>query len=101
MRIGNVVGKLSLSRLHPALAGQRWVLITPRDLKSLASAEPSTAEELVVLDELGVAPGCSVGFSEGMEASFPFLPDKKPIDAYVACLLDTIELDEREVSRLL
>ena len=28
----------------------------------------------------------------GVEAAAPFFPEKKPLDAYCACLLDTLEV---------
>jgi hypothetical protein len=31
--------------------------------------------------------------AEGPEASNPFLPDSKPLDAYNAAILDTIDLN--------
>jgi ethanolamine utilization protein EutN len=48
-----------------------------------------------MLDELGAGPGTRVGVSEGVEASVPFLPAKKPLDAYCACILDRVELNNR------
>ena len=34
-----------------------------------------------------------IGFSEGGEAANPFAPNYKPLDAYNACILDTIEVE--------
>lgn len=79
MRIGEVIGKLSLSKAHPALKGSRWLLVQPR---------PASAETAVVFDELGAGEGTIIGFSEGAEAAVPFMPEKKPIDAYASCQLD-------------
>lgn len=101
MRIGKVVGKLSLQRAHPALTGKRWVLAQMYDLDSLAAGgEPKHRDELIVLDELGAMPGDLVGITEGMEAAFPFHPDLVPIDAYVACLIDDLDLDEQALAEL-
>ncbi len=36
--------------------------------------------------------GSKVGFSEGGEAAAPFDPEKKPVDAYCACILDQIAI---------
>jgi ethanolamine utilization protein EutN len=36
--------------------------------------------------------GSKVGFSEGGEAAAPFYPEKKPVDAYCACILDQIAI---------
>ena len=47
-------------------------------------------EDMVIVDVLGAGQGQQIGFSEGGEAAVPFYPDKKPVDAYCACILDTL-----------
>ncbi|MFO0947165.1 MAG: EutN/CcmL family microcompartment protein [Planctomycetota bacterium] len=100
MRIGKVIGKLSLVSAHPSLVGKRWLLAVPFDLDSLVKDEQSKAEELVVIDELGARAGDRIGISEGMEAVFPYLPKKVPVDAYNACILDEVRLDQRTVESI-
>lgn len=101
MRIAKVVGKLSLVKAHPSLVGKRWVLAVPLDLRSLVdSREPPSAEELVVVDELGASDGARIGLAESMEATFPYYPAKVPVDAYNACLLDSVELDRAAAQTL-
>ena len=39
---------------------------------------------------MGPGPGDKIGVSEGVEAAMPFYPSKRPVDAYCACILDTI-----------
>lgn len=92
MRIAMVVGKVSLVRPHPSLAGKKYVLAVPLGLDQLAGARPA-AEELVVIDELGAQEGDRIAISEGLEAAFPFMPEKKPVDCYAACLMDSLEID--------
>src|SRR5262245_328972 len=91
MRIAKVIGTVSLSRSHPAFVGAKWKIVQPYSLEGLRSDQPD-AEEIVALDELGADLGSKVGFSEGVEASMPFRPQKKPLDAYCACILDAIQL---------
>lgn len=98
MRIMAVVGKVSLVREHPSLTGKKYVLAAPFDLEALASGGDPAGEELVVIDELGAGPGDRIGVSEGMEATFPFHPEKKPVDCYNACILDAIDLDAAALS---
>ena len=57
-------------------------------------------EELIVLDELGVGAGDRIAFSEGGEAAAPFHPEKKPVDAYVACLIDELTIDPKTAAAL-
>jgi ethanolamine utilization protein EutN len=47
---------------------------------------------LVIYDDLGAGVGSRVGFSEGGEAAAPFHPDKKPVDAYCACIIDQLNI---------
>ncbi len=46
----------------------------------------------MVWDELSAGDRSLVGVCEGPEAAQPFRPDIKPIDAYAALLLDTIDM---------
>ena len=92
MRIAEVIGTVTLSRCHPSITGYRWILGVPFSLKSLKNGMAPDGEDLVILDELGAGHGDSIGVSEGAEAAMPFYPVKKPVDAYCACLLDTISV---------
>jgi ethanolamine utilization protein EutN len=46
----------------------------------------------VAWDDLGAGEGQLVAFSEGGEAAQPFRPADKPVDAYVAALLDRLDI---------
>jgi ethanolamine utilization protein EutN len=92
MRIGEVVGVVTLNRAHPSLLGAAFRLAVPLSLEELANDWRPHGEELVVYDELGAGMGSRIAFSEGAEAAQPFLPDVKPIDAYNAAILDDIQL---------
>ena len=92
MRIAEVIGTVTLSRCHPSIAGYRWIIGVPFSLKALENGAAPDGEDLVILDELGSANGQKIGVSEGVEAAMPFFPNKKPVDAYCACVLDTIDV---------
>lgn len=62
----------------------------PRE--ALTTGSPARGEEVIVFDELGASPGALIGLSEGREAANPFGKDKTPVDAYCACLLDSISV---------
>jgi ethanolamine utilization protein EutN len=96
MRVCEVIGSVTLSRFHPSIGGARLLLAVPLGLQQLRANSPSQlpAEPLVVWDELGAGVGNRVGVSEGREAAMPFHPDRKPIDAYCACILDCVSVDE-------
>jgi len=90
MRIVEVVGRVTLSRVHPSVVGARFPIVLPMPLAALRDGAPDRGEELVAYDSLGVGPGDLVGLSEGGEAASPFGKVKTPIDAYCACLIDSI-----------
>jgi ethanolamine utilization protein EutN len=92
MRIGEVIGTVTLNRSHPSLTGGRFKLVVPLSLADLSGQGGQPAEELTLYDELGAGVGCRVAFSEGREAAQPFHPDVKPIDAYCAAILDTVNI---------
>ena len=91
MRIAEVIGTVTLSRVHPTLVGARWVIGVPFSLKGLRAGEPD-GEDLVIYDDLGAGTGSRIGFSEGAEAAAPFHPQRKPVDAYCACILDHVSI---------
>lgn len=94
MRIAEVIGTVTLSRVHPSLQGYRWLIGVPFSLEGLGSGK-ADGEDVVMVDELGAGHGSRVGVSEGVEASVPFLPDKKALDAYCACILDDVALSSQ------
>ncbi|MCI0493004.1 MAG: EutN/CcmL family microcompartment protein [Planctomycetes bacterium] len=94
MRIGEVIGTVTLNRSHPSLVGASFKLAVPLTLSNLSGAAPILGEELVVYDALGTGIGSRIAISEGGEAAQPFRPDMKPVDAYNAAILDQINLDD-------
>ena len=90
MRIAEVIGTVTLSRVHPSLTGFRWIIGVPYSLQALRAGGPPDGEDVVIFDNLGAGNGSRVGFSEGGEAAVPFLPERKAVDAYCACILDQV-----------
>ncbi|MBK9118445.1 MAG: carbon dioxide concentrating mechanism protein CcmL [Phycisphaerales bacterium] len=95
MRIGAVIGTVTLSHRLESLAGGRLLLVQPLGAPALAlaGAGAAVAEALVVYDELNPGLGARVAFSEGREAAMPFHPRPVPIDAYCAALLDAVQIE--------
>jgi microcompartment protein CcmK/EutM len=93
MRIAEVIGTVTLSRMHPSVTGFRWVIGVPFSLKALQEGLPPDGEDVVIFDNLGAGAGSRIGFSEGGEAAVPFLPERKPVDAYCACILDSVSIN--------
>jgi microcompartment protein CcmK/EutM len=92
MRIGEVIGTVTLNRAHASLSGATFRLAVPLSLAELAAQRAATGDALVVYDELGAGIGSRIAISEGAEAAQPFLPEIKPIDAYNAAILDNIQI---------
>jgi microcompartment protein CcmK/EutM len=93
MRIAEVIGNVTLSRVNPTLAGFRWVIGVPFSLDALRTGKPD-GEDVVIFDKLGAGVGDRIGFSEGGEAAAPFYPEKRAVDAYCACILDQIAVSQ-------
>src|SRR5262249_10563751 len=72
MRIAEVIGTVTLSRMHPSVSGFRWVIGVPLRLKALQQDGRPDGEDLVIYDDLGAGNGSRIGFSEGGEAAAPF-----------------------------
>ena len=96
MRIAEVIGNVTLSRVHPSMTGARWIIGVPYSLTALRDDSAPDCEDVVICDNLGAGVGARVGFSEGAEAAAPFHPEKKPVDAYCACLLDSVVVNDGE-----
>ena|ERR1051325_4804132 len=94
MRLGNVIGRVTLSATVPALVGARWLIVSPftrEHFQRGSSPPPGISREAspVVYDDLGAGLGQTIGYVEGAEATQPFA-DPTPIDAISAVLVDEI-----------
>lgn len=93
MRLGTVIGRVTLSQAPEELRGARWLIVSPMAREQLQSARksPSLSKEpsVVVYDDLGAGVGETIAFVEGREAAMPF-ERPTPIDAINAALVDTI-----------
>lgn len=97
MRIGKVVGRLTLQPIYPTLVGGRFLILEVQDRFALAGGARRTSEYLVAYDHLGAGDGETVAFTESREACQPFYPEKiVPLDAYVAAILDTVVIQNKE-----
>mgnify|MGYP001562962445 FL=1 len=95
MRIGHVIGKVTMSIQEEAFRGGRWLVINPvdtEDLNSCIEQQPklSTQSSLIVYDNIGAGEGDIIGFVEGAEATAPF-DDPTPIDAISLAIFDTLK----------
>ncbi len=94
MRLGKVIGRVTLSQMIPVFEGGRWLVVNPytRDQFQNGDTPPeglSDEPSLVVFDALGGDVGQTIGFIEGREAASPF-SEPTPVDAINAALVDTV-----------
>jgi len=94
MKLGRVIGRVTLSRTVPAFEGGRFLIVTPftRDHFQRGTQPPEGLSKdfnLIVYDNLGGALGQTIGYVEGREAAQPF-DQPTPVDAICAALVDEI-----------
>lgn len=94
MRLGTVVGRVTLSKTVAPLEGARWLVVSPftKEHFQQGTVPPeglSKDPSLVVYDSIGGGVGDTIGFVEGREAASPF-DRPTPIDAINAALVDYI-----------
>ena len=94
MRIGKVIGRLTLNSAYETLVGGRFMIVAVQDRFALAGKPGKTNETVVVYDNLGASEGDVIAFTESREATMPFYPEKRvPIDAYNAAILDEVKIE--------
>lgn len=94
MRLGTVIGRVTLNKTVAPLEGARWLVVTPFTKEHFQQGTESPAglsadPSLVVYDNIGGGLGDTIGFIEGAEATAPF-DQPTPIDAINAALVDYI-----------
>ena len=95
MRIARVIGTVTLSRGLPDLKSGSYLIADALDghaLEGRGARGRPMPESLVVFDQLGAGAGQLIAVSEGGEATMPFMPDRVPVDAYCAAILDQVSL---------
>lgn len=86
MRLGHVIGRVTLSRQEASYCGGRFLLVRPW---AGGSPTQNSSPTLVVYDNLGAGVGHLIGYVEGSEAAVPFA-EPTPVDAYNAAIADEI-----------
>jgi len=94
MKLGTVIGRVTLSRTIPSYEGGRYLVVSPftRDHFPQAGESPITLSRdpsPIVYDSLGGGVGDIIGYVEGREAAQPF-PRPTPVDAINTALIDEV-----------
>jgi len=93
MRIMECIGRVTLSQWNPSLTGASWKLAVPLMHAGLKGDSSGRTEPVIVYDDMGAGNGSLMAVTESADASTPFYPDSKPIDAYCAALLDAVSVE--------
>lgn len=102
MRLGKVIGRVTLSLTVPSLEGGRWLVVSPfsREFFQKGHEAPegmSREPSLIVYDNLGGGVGDTIGFIEGREAAAPF-ETPTPIDAFNGALITEVMYQPKKPS---
>ena len=92
MKLGTVIGRVTLSKTVKSLEGGRYLVVSPFSREQFAAgldAPTSMGKDasLVVYDAIGGGVGHIIGYVEGREAAQPFI-EPTPVDASNAALVD-------------
>jgi carbon dioxide concentrating mechanism protein CcmL len=92
MKLGTVIGRVTLSKAVESLVGGTFLLVSPLSRAQYAAgldapAAMGTEPSLVIYDNLGADVKQIVGYEEGREAAQPF-EQPTPVDAINTVLVD-------------
>ncbi len=91
MKIGQVIGRVTLNVQEDSYTGGRFLLVQPLSREQLAGDELTTLAKgwaPVAWDDLGAGVGDLVGYSESGEAAAAF-KQPTPCDAFICAIIDT------------
>lgn len=93
MRLGIVRGHVTLAPAVESFRSRTLAILEPVTMENLCAKNGlGGGKALVAIDELRAGTGQMVAFTEGREASNPFWPDPVPVDAYVALIVDSVDV---------
>ena len=93
MRFGIVRGHMTLAPAIDSYRSRTLAIVEPVTMENLRARNgQGGGKALVAIDELGASAGQLVAFTEGREAANPFWPELVPVDAYVAMIVDAVDV---------
>ncbi len=99
MKLGKVIGRVTLSATTNGLEGARWLIVSPCSKEQynegLEQSGLSPEPSLVVYDNIGGSVDEIIGYIEGREAASAF-KNPPPIDAINAALIDKVFYSPKE-----
>ena len=93
MRLGIVRGQVTLAPAVASFQGRTLKIVEPVTMENLRARNgQGGGKALIAVDELGAATGQLVALTEGREAANPFWPAQVPVDAYLALIVDAVDV---------
>ncbi len=92
MRLGKVIGKVTLSKQESSYKGGRFLIVQPLSHDQIAGQKEdllAPGNSLVTYDNLGAGKGDIIGYVEGREAAVTF-SQPTPVDAFNCAIIDKI-----------
>jgi len=93
MKVGRVIGNLTLSHADSGFRGGRFIVLSPQGREELSATPPgglSKHPSMVAYDNMGAGIGDDILYVEGAEAMQPF-DYRTPVDAICVAILDRYE----------
>jgi microcompartment protein CcmK/EutM len=87
MLLGKVVGTLVASRKEPSLEGLKFLVLRQLDVEG-----QELSGYRVAVDAVGAGPGEVVLYASGSSARLTEVTDKRPCDAVIVAIVDTLEV---------
>ena len=93
MRLAIVRGHITLTPAQESFNSRTLAILEPVTMENVRARNgQGGGKALIAVDELGAATGQMVAFTEGREASNPFYPTPVPVDAYLALIVDSVDV---------
>jgi len=97
MFVAKVIGNVVATQKDPKLAGAKLLLIQPYVTRD--GALVASGSSIVAVDSLGAGAGECVLFTQGSSARLTPATREAPIDAVIVGIVDTVEVEGKEVAR--
>ncbi len=94
MLLGKVVGTLVASKKEPRMEGLRFMVV-----RQVSANGKETGDYVVAVDSVGAGPEEMVLYATGSSARQTDATDNRPCDAIIMAIVDSWELEGKEIYR--
>mgnify|MGYP003549765335 FL=1 len=97
MFLAKVIGNVVATQKDPKLQGSKLLLVQPYVTRD--GALVASGSSIVAVDTLGAGAGECVLFTQGSSARLTPSTREAPIDAVIVGIVDTVEVEGKEVAK--